>query len=411
MVKTDSLQWENSSLAAFYKKNVNYRYKGEELIFRVSQSLFSSQDIDLGTRRLLQAVVAENIPYSKVLDLGCGYGPIGISLKKTNKNAVVHMVDRDALAVEYSKLNSKENGVETSVFVSLGYDGVTATDYDLVISNIPAKVGGPILRHMLDDAKYHLTPNGTVAIVVIDAITYFIKETLVGLGVDIIFERKFPGHSVFIYKFREGITKPYPLSKSSLERDLYLRDKKIFSIKGFQLSILTAYDLPEFDTLSYETEMILNEIETIKNKDINKALLFNVNQGIIPVFISKTFKVKELKLVDRDLLALKVTKKNLLANGYNENRLSIDHQVDLKLESSNFVDCVIGTLDPKDSLNVHLMYLEQSVSLLSKGGLLVLASGSTPITRVELSTQKTKPLTKVKRQRSRGKSLIVFHKK
>ena len=65
----------------YYKKEVTLRIGGRGLVFRVSQTLFSSFGIDAGTELLLRTLHREGGKFRKVLDLGCGYGPIGIALK------------------------------------------------------------------------------------------------------------------------------------------------------------------------------------------------------------------------------------------------------------------------------------------------------------------------------------------
>jgi 16S rRNA (guanine1207-N2)-methyltransferase len=81
----------------YFKKEIPFRYKNQQLLFRVSQDLFSSQIIDYGTQRLLRTLNNEQVHFNKLLDVGCGYGVIGISLKKTNPSAIVHMIDKDML--------------------------------------------------------------------------------------------------------------------------------------------------------------------------------------------------------------------------------------------------------------------------------------------------------------------------
>src|SRR5579859_1341221 len=96
----------------YYKKTISYTLDTYNFAFKVSQDLFSSLDVDRGTQRLLRTFLFEKIDsFTKVLDLGCGYGSIGIFLKKICPKAQVHMVDRDALAVEYAKENALLNDI------------------------------------------------------------------------------------------------------------------------------------------------------------------------------------------------------------------------------------------------------------------------------------------------------------
>ena len=78
----------------YFHKMINYRAFGHSLRFRSSQDLFSSHDIDTGTRFLLRSIVMAGLGKSeRILDLGCGYGPLGICLKKLNSGSEVHLVD------------------------------------------------------------------------------------------------------------------------------------------------------------------------------------------------------------------------------------------------------------------------------------------------------------------------------
>jgi len=287
----------------FYKKTISYCYHNHNLNFHVSQTLFSSQDVDIGTRRLLSNLTSEDYTYSKVLDLGCGYGVIGISLKSVNPEGTVHMVDRDSLALDYTRKNLELNHFEASVYASLGYDRVSDADFDLIVSNIPAKIGKPVLSYLLTAARLHLKPNGRVAIVVIDAIADYITGVISDLGVNILIQKKYPGHMVFVYEFSEGSSTKRPIHES-FEKYIYNREEKLFTVDHHSLSILTAYGLPEFDTLSYETQMVIESLKITKCKQENKAVVFNPTQGILPVVLTQFVTVKEIALVDRDLLAL-----------------------------------------------------------------------------------------------------------
>src|SRR5690242_7827260 len=107
----------------YYKKTITYPYRAEKLSFRVAQDLFSSQNVDVGTQRLLRSLIDSRYDaYRKVLDLGCGYGPIGVTLEKVELGRTVQMVDRDALALKYACENARINHVsDQNIYGSLGY--------------------------------------------------------------------------------------------------------------------------------------------------------------------------------------------------------------------------------------------------------------------------------------------------
>ena len=144
---------------AHFKKIVELRHQKNTLHFRVAQALFSSHQIDVGTVRLLRSLKkrAEMAEVHKVLDLGCGYGPLGLTLKSLVPQREVHLVDRDALALTYTLQNAALNQLQAvSVYGSLGYDDVNGRDFDLILSNIPGKVGAEAITHMVLDAKAYL---------------------------------------------------------------------------------------------------------------------------------------------------------------------------------------------------------------------------------------------------------------
>ena len=92
-------------------KRVVFPYAGRRLSFLLSQSLFSSDDVDIGTKALLTAIAERlsDVRVKTVLDLGCGSGIIGIALSALWPEAQVVMSDRDALSVAVSRINALEN--------------------------------------------------------------------------------------------------------------------------------------------------------------------------------------------------------------------------------------------------------------------------------------------------------------
>lgn len=394
---------------AYFKKIVHYNYRNHNLQFHVSQDLFSSYGIDIGTQRLLRTLTAKEFNNSnKILDLGCGYGPIGIALKVAFQLPVVHMVDRDALALKYSRQNVELNNLSNiEIYASLGYDDVKAKDFDLIVSNIPAKVGKPALSHLLRDARFYLRPKGKVVVVVIDDIAKYVTRVLSDPNINILFHKSWRGHVFYRYEFSSRASPASQPRLKAFERRIYDRGKKIISIGSVKIPIQTVYGLLEFDTLSYETGLILDSLSILQDQHIDRTAIFNPGQGFIPVALSQSNQVGEIVLIDRNLLALRVSRRNLELNGYPAKKIFLSHQVGIYQNRPGTINCVIGILEEKDGPAVHKMLVHQAVSELAPEGLIILSSSSTVITRVESFIHAKKFLNVFKRQRNKGKSVII----
>jgi len=391
----------------YYKKTVEYKHEDKTLKFNLSQDLFSSQTIDHGTSRLLRTFIFEKVnKYKKVLDLGCGVGPIGITLKAICPDAEIHMVDRDALALRYSRDNAKLNNFSEGIKVygSLGYNSVTDTDFDLIVSNIPAKVGEEALTHIIKDAQNHLVKDGRVVIVVVDAINEFIKTSLESDdNIEILYQKSWPGHHVYHFSFISNEN-----NKIDTDKDKFYRQDNSFEYKGREIILKTSHNLPEFDQLSFDTKRTLSYLKKIKGNPTN-FIVFNPGQGYIPLAITRQFLAKNITLIDRDLLALKTSKENLIRYDYPEESITTKHQIDLEVNDKE-ADLVIGLIPEKQNVDLYQMYLEQINSNLKKDGQTLLASSSTVITRIEDIVSKMDSFNVVYRERHKGRSILLLKK-
>ncbi|MET1129035.1 MAG: methyltransferase [Thermoproteota archaeon] len=139
---------------------------GVTVEFYVARGLFSVDRIDEGTRLLLESA---RLPESGVvLDLGCGYGAIGITVAKAKPALRVVMVDVNPLAVKLAKLNAKHNGVQDRVEVYLGdlYEPVKGQVFDAILTNPPISAGMEVVSRIVREAKNHLKPGGSLQMVV-----------------------------------------------------------------------------------------------------------------------------------------------------------------------------------------------------------------------------------------------------
>ncbi|CAC9585095.1 16S rRNA (guanine(1207)-N(2))-methyltransferase (EC 2.1.1.172) [uncultured Gammaproteobacteria bacterium] len=149
---------------------------GHGLILKTRWGVFSPRAIDDGTILFMKYLDISNA--DKCLDLGCGYGPIGLAVAKSCPQGEVHMVDKDFVAVELSNINAKLNQINnTQAYLSDAFSAVGKQNYfDQVLSNVPAKVGREQLSIILYDAYDALKPGGKITFVTINGLRYFIKD-------------------------------------------------------------------------------------------------------------------------------------------------------------------------------------------------------------------------------------------
>ncbi len=185
----------------YFKKEIQYRYSGENFTFDVGNTLFSTYEMDHGTDCLLRAMTFENSPAS-ILDIGCGYGPIGIILAKKFPKATVTMLDKDLLAIRYAINNAVKNRVENvEILGSVGTESVDGRTFDLIVSNVPAKIGDEaITRDFILTPYSMLRPGGSLWLVVVTALNHLVPR--VGSQNELRMReiKKRNGHSVYQVK-------------------------------------------------------------------------------------------------------------------------------------------------------------------------------------------------------------------
>lgn len=142
---------------------INIIINNIHLTLTTDSGVFSKKGLDFGTRSLLEKLKVDEIK-GDVLDFGCGYGPVGIYLKKVT-NANIDMVDINERALNLAKKNANLNNVNVNIFQSDIYQNVHKK-YDFIISNPPIRVGKEILYKILFEANDHLKENGVLIIVV-----------------------------------------------------------------------------------------------------------------------------------------------------------------------------------------------------------------------------------------------------
>lgn len=296
-------------------KEVSYRIHGRDLSFFLSMGLFSSNDIDTGTDLLLRQLL-EHLDLSScrsILDAGCGVGTIGIVLGSIFPEAAVTAIDRDALALSATSFNAEHNGLEIrtcsgldTCLIDVQADRFVSPkeSFDLILTNIPAKAGEPVLRRFIHNALSQLNTEGHLGLVIVDTLRETVERLLkeeLAVG---IWRHDGLRHSVFIAmpdpseEYTKQISFPGP----------YKRLEKQFLLGKSSYTLDTVYDIPSFDTIGYDEKLasVLSAGTPMKT-----LILMNPGQGHVSSYLLQEHpEIEHLILVSRDLLSLYISAHN-----------------------------------------------------------------------------------------------------
>ena len=148
---------------------------GHKLSFHTTWGLFSPKAIDEGTRLLLDHL--EVRPSDRAIDLGCGYGPLGLAIAKAAPQGRCLMVDKDFVAVEYANANARRNRIDNAhAMLSDGLRHIPEQTFTLAVTNLPAKTSKEHYYLFFHDIRERLEPGGRFYVVVISGLRQFIAR-------------------------------------------------------------------------------------------------------------------------------------------------------------------------------------------------------------------------------------------
>jgi hypothetical protein len=330
----------------YRKKSISVAWWGRSVAFDLPVDVFSSFQLDVGTALLLRSLVDARPRWSRVLDLGCGYGPISLCLSVLGLAERIDAIDRDALAVLFTAWNARQNGV-TNVAIrgGLDYAGCPAGGYDAVVANLPAKAGEPVHRQMLYGAADCLAPCGEVWIVVVRPLEASMDRILSHPAIRIRDKVQKAGHVVYRYAFQ---------GRPEMPETPYRRGVERFAWAGQEYAIAAAWGIAEFDTRSFATDLVLRGCEGLRpGSSPRRTLVWNPGQGHIPVLLARMAASPDgLTIASRDLLALATTRSNLEQNGC-AGPIREYHTAGLAaVPADDGLELVIGTLNEGEGLAV-----------------------------------------------------------
>jgi hypothetical protein len=208
------------------------------------------------------------------------------------------------LAAEFTAENARFNGLTIDAAPGLLLDA--EGPWDLIVSNLPAKAGDPVLADFVPRSLGLLAPGGLAAVVVVQPLAEVLGRRLASSGAQVVYREAASGYQVFHYRPAgqpprlEG--HPFP--------EVYRRASMSWSAGTVPLQQETFYGLPNFDSLDYRTQVTLPLLEDLRPR--GETLIWEPVQGHLAVWADHVLPPgAPLQLAGGDLLALKATQANL----------------------------------------------------------------------------------------------------
>lgn len=151
------------------RESFDYFYRDNKLSLQTDHSVFSKGKIDFGSDLLVTTFLNANPPgpKKKILDVGCGYGPIGLMCAKVLPHSEVTMVDVNERALDLAKDNQRSNNIQNAQLkVSNCLDDVLDLEFDFVLTNPPIRAGKEIVHKILEQSIKVLSSGGQLLVVI-----------------------------------------------------------------------------------------------------------------------------------------------------------------------------------------------------------------------------------------------------
>jgi len=398
---------DSPGVQRFINKTVPLRFLGEELEISLSHGLFSSFDVDDGTRLLLKSL-AQRVDLASLesaLDVGCGVGVIGACVGRRAPRARLLLQDRDALAAAVARINCAANGIAAAeVDCALAFQGLAGRRFDLVVSNLPAKAGAPVLQAFLRHAAGCLSGRGLAAVVIVAPLAAMARRAIQELGCALVHSEDTDSYSVF--HFSAGSA---PQESDAQREDLspYIRTTTRFAHGPREHFLETVHALASFDTLGRDLELALDLLEetstrlfpTVPGDDGSgpvrpggrvgphrrSVLVWNPGQGHLALASAAVAGPSvSVAIASRDCLECAITGRNLATRGTGVDAvhlLASEEQIAGAVPADS-VDLLVAAPHPVPRVPWQGDLAESARRVLKPGGSLLVVATSTEMHRL-----------------------------
>jgi len=147
-------------------KEMQFEMNDEKFSFLTDNAVFSKTRVDFGSELLIKTVLREETKPDSILDVGCGYGPIGITLARFYFDAIVCMCDINNRAIDLAHDNIKKNNIKNAETINSNIYGNIKGKYELIVTNPPIRAGKKVVHEILVGSKEHLKRDGRIYAVI-----------------------------------------------------------------------------------------------------------------------------------------------------------------------------------------------------------------------------------------------------
>jgi 16S rRNA (guanine1207-N2)-methyltransferase len=144
----------------------SFELRGKSFKFTSDRGVFSKKEVDFGSRLLVDTFIMPEVD-GDVLDVGCGYGPIGLSIASIDRDRRVHLVDVNERALDLAKKNASNNGIDNvEIYESDTLNQVKKKDYAAILTNPPIRAGKEIVHRIFEQSYEYLAHHGQLWVVI-----------------------------------------------------------------------------------------------------------------------------------------------------------------------------------------------------------------------------------------------------
>ncbi|GLB61393.1 class I SAM-dependent methyltransferase [Cytobacillus sp. NCCP-133] len=147
-------------------KTWSYTLKSQPFRFKTDNGVFSKNEVDFGSRLLVEAFKEPDVD-GNILDVGCGYGPIGLTAAKYMPERTVHMVDVNERALGLAKENAELNGIKNvQIYESDRLENTKGNKFAAILTNPPIRAGKKVVHDIFEQGFEALLPGGELWVVI-----------------------------------------------------------------------------------------------------------------------------------------------------------------------------------------------------------------------------------------------------